>query len=186
MPAAAPTYDLVLLLDSALDDAARAKLVDDAQAAIEKGGSLVGRHAWGTRALTYEIGHRKDAEYHLLQFQGPPALLETLTRTLRFADGVVRFRIVRLAPGTPGPPDIRPERPAVAEAPEVAAGAADAPATYEPAPESAAPTADAPAGEAEPPAPVQAPPAGDDDQAAPAGEDDQTAPAAAPAAPAAG
>ena len=58
-------------------------------------------HDWGTRALAYEIRHKTDAEYHLLQFHGPAALLASLQRTLRITDGVVRFRIIKLAPGTP-------------------------------------------------------------------------------------
>ena len=60
-------------------------------------------------------------------------MLETLPRTLRISDGVVRFRIIRLAPGTPAPPANRPEpRPtgigeaAPSEAPAPVAEPADA------------------------------------------------------------
>jgi small subunit ribosomal protein S6 len=107
MAATAPTYDIVLLLDPAADDDVRAKVVSDVETMINAGGEVIGKHAWGTRHLAFEIDHKSEAEYHLLQFHGTPDVLATLNRTLRITDGVVRFRIVKLAPGTPPPPDLR-------------------------------------------------------------------------------
>jgi small subunit ribosomal protein S6 len=57
--------------------------------------------------MAYEIKHKPEAEYHLLQFHAPNALLERLDRTLRITDSVIRYRIIKLAPGTPDPPDLR-------------------------------------------------------------------------------
>jgi small subunit ribosomal protein S6 len=101
----APTYDLVILLDPQVEEPARAKIVADARAAIEAQGEFLRHDAWGVRALTYPIDHKTSAEYHLLQFHSTPQLLETLNRTLRIADEVVRFRIIKLAPGTPEAPE---------------------------------------------------------------------------------
>jgi small subunit ribosomal protein S6 len=85
---------------------------------IGNGGSIVGKHEWGPRAMAYEIRHKTDAEYHLIQFHASAPLLENLQRTLRITDGVVRFRIIKLERGTPEPP-ARPERAPIesAEAP---------------------------------------------------------------------
>ena len=58
--------------------------------------------------MTYEIRHEAEAEYHLLQFAGPPSLLESLDHSLRIADEVLRFRIIKVLPGTPPPPDNPP------------------------------------------------------------------------------
>jgi small subunit ribosomal protein S6 len=110
MAAIPPTYDIVLLLDTAAEDSVRAKIVEDVEKMITAGGEVIGKHAWGTRHLAFEIDHKTEAEYHLFQFHGGRDLLATLNRTLRIADGVVRFRIVKLAPGTPPPPDMRSER----------------------------------------------------------------------------
>src|SRR5947209_6917725 len=112
----ATVYDLMLLLDTAAPDAQRAKVLSDVEAAIGADGTLVGKHDWGARALAYEIRHKGDAEYHLFQFNATPALLERLQRSLRLTDGVVRFRIIKLAPGTPDPPAVRPEPPRAVEA----------------------------------------------------------------------
>jgi small subunit ribosomal protein S6 len=103
----APTYDLVLLLDTEVEPDARAKIVADASAAIGAQGELLRHDVWGDRALSYPIAHKTTAEYHLLQFHaGSPELLSGLDRSLRIADEVVRFRIVKLDPGTPEAPEM--------------------------------------------------------------------------------
>jgi small subunit ribosomal protein S6 len=113
MAAAKPTYDLTLLLDTAAPDEQRAKVLADAERLItSNGGEVTSKHDWGTRALAFEIRHKTDAEYHLLQFQGPPAVLDALNRTLHITDGVTRYRIIKLRPGTPPAPDVRQEAPA--------------------------------------------------------------------------
>ena len=108
MPKTPPTYDLVLLLDTTVEEAQRQKILADAEKILATNGATVlGKHEWGTRKTAFEIRHKGDAEYHLLQFQGSPEVPAALERTLRITDGVVRFRVVKLAPGTPGPPDLR-------------------------------------------------------------------------------
>jgi small subunit ribosomal protein S6 len=103
----APTYDLVLLLDSQAEEDARAKIVADARAAIDAQGELLRYDEWGERALTYPIDRKANAEYHLFQFHaGSPDLLNGLNRTLRITDGILRFRIIKLKPGVPEAPDM--------------------------------------------------------------------------------
>lgn len=102
-----PVYDLMLLLDTAIEPDARVKVLTDVKALIEQHGEVVGTHDWGTRLTTYEVGKdNKDAEYHLVQFHAGPELLATLNRTLRITDGVNRFRVIKLAPGVGAPPDL--------------------------------------------------------------------------------
>jgi len=118
MAAPAPTYDLTVLLDTAASEDQRAKVLSDVEAMIADGGTVVSKHDWGARAMAYEIRHKADADYHLIQFHGSAELLANLQRTLRITDGVLRFRIIKLDPGTPDPP-ARPESAplAAAEAP---------------------------------------------------------------------
>jgi small subunit ribosomal protein S6 len=137
-----PIYDLMLMLDSSGDDAARAKILADVEQSIAAGGGTVElKQAWGTRGLAYEIDHAGDAEYHLLQFSGPPALVEALSYNLKIDDGVVRHRIIKVTPGTPPAPE-----PAASEA------APPAEATAAEATVGEATVGEATAGEAEPPA----------------------------------
>ena len=107
----ATTYDLVLLLDPQAEEPARAKIVSDTKAAIEAQGELTRHDEWGERALAYPIDHRATAEYHLLQFHaGQTSLIAELNRVLHITDGVVRFRINKLKPGTPEAPDLKSDR----------------------------------------------------------------------------
>ncbi len=113
----APTYDLVLLLDPQVEEPVRAKILADTRDAIAAAGELTREDDWGDRALAYPIERKTDAEYHLLQFHaGKPELLSQLDRTLRITDGVMRFRIVQLKPGTPDAPDMRAPATAAAAA----------------------------------------------------------------------
>ena len=133
MPAHDPLYDLVLMLDSVAPEDQRQKVLTGVESTIASAGEIVNTQDWGVRQTAYEIRHKTDAEYHLLQFHATREVLETLQRTLKIADGVMRFRIIKLAPGTPAPPANRPEpRPTgigdtvASEAPAVAAEPADA------------------------------------------------------------
>ena len=108
MTSPAPTYDLVLLLDARVEEGVRTKILDDTRAAIAAAGEVVHEDDWGDRALAYPIERHADAEYRLLQFHAStPQLLSDLDRTLRITDGILRFRIVKLKPGTPEAPDMR-------------------------------------------------------------------------------
>jgi small subunit ribosomal protein S6 len=102
-------YDLVLLLSLESDDDARAKVVSDVEAAISAAGGTVSRNqAWGRRPTAFPIRHQSEAEYHLLQFSGPTSLLESLSHSLGIADEVLRFRIIKVLPGTPEAPESAP------------------------------------------------------------------------------
>jgi small subunit ribosomal protein S6 len=101
-----PVYDLVLLLDPEAEEERRTNILASLEQVIERQGNIVSRHDWGLRPTAYEIRKRADADYHLLQFQGAPELLNQLTHALKITDGVNRFRIIKLRKGTPDPPDL--------------------------------------------------------------------------------
>jgi small subunit ribosomal protein S6 len=105
----APIYDLTLLLSGDAEDDQRKKILSDVESAISTAGGAVERSDdWGRRPLAYEIRHQPDAEYHLLQFRAPPTLIEELSHTLRITDGVLRFRVIKVRPGTPPAPSSPP------------------------------------------------------------------------------
>ncbi len=148
----APTYDLVLMLDPQAEPDARAKIVADTRGAVEAQGELLRHDDWGERPLSYPIEKRTSAEYHLLQFHaGAPELLSGLDRTLRITDGLLRFRLIKLAPGVPEAPNMGPASRPESEAPAPSAAvepAAPSTPTAPPAPEPTPEPQDADASEA--------------------------------------
>ncbi len=102
-------YDLMLILSTAVEEERRAKLISDVESQIAAGGGTVQRRdEWHARPLTFEISHQGEGEYHLIQFTGPTAVLDSLSHSLRIDDAVLRFRIIKVTPGTPPPPDSPP------------------------------------------------------------------------------
>lgn len=122
MPTPATLYDLMVVLSTEIEEDRRAKILTDAEAQITSGGGAIERNDdWRTRALAYEIRHQREGEYHLIQFTGPTSLIEAISHDLRINDGVLRFRIIKVLPGTPPPPDAAPPVAAAAPAPPAAA-----------------------------------------------------------------
>ena len=113
-------YDLNVLLDSELPEEQRERILADVEAMVADAGTVVSAHDWGRRKLAYEIRHKPEADFHLIQFHGPRELLDRLDRTLRITDGVVRYRIIKLRPGTPDPPDLKSVAPVTGGDPEPA------------------------------------------------------------------
>ena len=67
---------------------------------------------WGMRKMAYEIRQRNEADYRYYRFQGENDLLERLDHNLKIADGVLRFRIFKVDPGTTTNAPPASERPA--------------------------------------------------------------------------
>lgn len=99
----------MIVLSTAVEEDRRARILTDVETQITAAGGTVQRNDdWRTRALAYEIRHQREGEYHLIQFTGATSLIETLSHNLRIDDGVLRFRIIKVLPGTPPPPDSAP------------------------------------------------------------------------------
>src|SRR5690348_10055265 len=106
MAQTASLYDLVLLLSKSATDEDRQAILSEVESAISSsGGSIERNQEWGSRPLTYRIRHEGEADYHLVQFTGPASLLESLSHSLRISDTVLRFRIIKVIPGTPPAPE---------------------------------------------------------------------------------
>jgi small subunit ribosomal protein S6 len=134
MAVPAPTYDLVLLLDPQAEDAARTKIVAGVRDAISAQGELLRHDEWGERPLAYPIRRKGSAEYHLMQFHSStPELIAGLNRTLHITDGIMRYRINKLKPGTPAAPDMRTQRGFASEHPSEPQPAEQQPAAAQPA-----------------------------------------------------
>jgi small subunit ribosomal protein S6 len=108
-------YELVLMLDPAVEESRRDELAGNARAAIEQGGELKAENAWGLRKLAYEIKQRNEADYRWYRFGAPTELLTSLDHNLKITDGILRFRIFKVDPdsqATAAPPAVTSGPPA--------------------------------------------------------------------------
>jgi small subunit ribosomal protein S6 len=118
MAAETPLYDLMIVISTTAEDDRRAKILTDVEAQITSSGGTIERNDdWRTRALAYEIRHQREGEYHLIQFKGSPSAIDSISHSLRIDDAVLRFRIIKVLPGTPPPPETAPPVAAAAPAP---------------------------------------------------------------------
>ena len=93
-------YELLLMFDPALEDERRGEILTRMRELIERGGGTwVGDDAWGVRKLAYEIDHKHDGFYHLVNFDAEPATLDEVSRILKITDGVMRHMAVRRIDG---------------------------------------------------------------------------------------
>jgi small subunit ribosomal protein S6 len=142
-------YELVLMLDPDVPDERRDQIADETRKRIESGGTLKHDSSWGMRKMAYEIRQRTEADYRLFRFEGEGGVLDELNHNLRIADGVLRFRIFKVDPGSPQlvpPPAMGTSAPqrAARRQEESPAPDAEAPQEAEAAPEEGSPAPAAP------------------------------------------
>jgi small subunit ribosomal protein S6 len=98
-------YEILLLLDPDLDEARGSEIVGRVRELVERGGGSWDLHdPWGRRRLAYEIDHKHDGSYHLLQFTSDAETLDEISRVLRIDDGVMRHMATRRIAGSPARP----------------------------------------------------------------------------------
>ncbi len=104
-------YEILLMLDPELPEGRQDEIIKRARELVEgANGKWVGHNVWGRRRLAYEIGHKGEGSYHLLNFDADAETLSELSRILRITDGVMRHLAVRRIEGSvPGPPPPEPE-----------------------------------------------------------------------------
>ena len=88
------TYEAMLIVIPELDEEQVESTVGRFQTIIERtGGEVVGVNNWGRRKLAYEIDHRPDGFYYVVEF-----IAGERKRILRVSDDVLRHMIVKLPP----------------------------------------------------------------------------------------
>lgn len=51
---------------------------------------------WGKRSFAYEVNHKREGYYVVVEFTGEPETVAALDRMLGLADDVVRHKVVRM------------------------------------------------------------------------------------------
>lgn len=115
-------YEVVYIIDPAVEEEARKELVAKFNALIADNGGVVDKvEEWGKRRLAYAIDYKTEGYYVLVNFQAESELPKELERNLQISDSVIRYQVIKLlerkAGVKPRPVRVAPAAPAAAEAP---------------------------------------------------------------------
>src|SRR5215472_4364062 len=87
----------MIILDAGLEEDAIRAVLDRATEVIRSRGGNVNRvDRWGKRRFAYELDHRWEGYYVLLEVTAEPAALTELARVLSLTDEVLRHKVIRL------------------------------------------------------------------------------------------
>jgi len=123
-------YEVVYIIDPAVEDEARKALIAKFNELITgNGGSVDKVEEWGKRRLAYAIDYKTEGYYVLVNFQAEADLPKELERNLQISDSVIRYQVIKQIERKVGikPRAVRPA-PAAAPAVEAPVAAAEAPA----------------------------------------------------------
>ena len=88
-------YEIMLIIDSTLDDAVIASTVDRSAELLKNQGGSPGRvERWGRRKLAYEINKKTDGYYVLMEATGVPANMAELDHQYFLTDEILRHKII--------------------------------------------------------------------------------------------
>ena len=93
------TYEAMLIVIPELDEEQVENTISRFQTIIGRtGGEVRDVNHWGRRKLAYEIEHRTDGYYVVMEFTTGERTLGELKRIVRVSDDVLRHMIVKLTP----------------------------------------------------------------------------------------
>jgi small subunit ribosomal protein S6 len=91
------TYEVIFIVDPAAGDEEVMRLSEGVQKIITgQGGNIVKTEMMGKRQLAYEINHKKDGTYVLLEVEGSGAEIAEVERRMRVNDQVLRYMTIRV------------------------------------------------------------------------------------------
>jgi small subunit ribosomal protein S6 len=90
-------YEVMFIFDADLEEETIRSAVARYSTVIESRGAEPGPiDFWGKRRFAYELKHRWEGYYVVLQARAEPAAMEELHRVLSLADEVLRHKILRI------------------------------------------------------------------------------------------
>jgi small subunit ribosomal protein S6 len=91
------SYEIVFIIDPDAEDAEVMRLTEAAQKIItDQGGNIVKTEMMGKRRMAYEINHKRDGIYVLLEVEGSGREIAEFERRMRVNDRVLRYMTVRV------------------------------------------------------------------------------------------
>ena len=89
-------YELMVILDPDLEERTVAPSLDQFLGVVRQGGGTVEKVVvWGRRRLAYEINHKVEGIYAILDVTAEPATVKELDRQLNLNEAVLRTKLIR-------------------------------------------------------------------------------------------
>ena len=88
-------YEVMVIVDETAEEKLEAVVERVTQIVTGGGGEVTKVDRWGKRKFAYEIDHKTDGFYLVIEFTAHTDLLGELERVLLLADEVVRHKVVR-------------------------------------------------------------------------------------------
>jgi small subunit ribosomal protein S6 len=89
-------YELMVILDPDLEERTIAPSLDQFLGVVRQGGGTVEKvDIWGRRRLAYEIAHKVEGIYAILDLTAEPATVKELDRQLNLNESVLRTKVLR-------------------------------------------------------------------------------------------
>jgi len=89
-------YELMIIFTSNTEESDVQQAINKLTEQAAEGGATVEKvDKWGVRRFAYEINHKTDGFYVVLELLAP-TILDEVDRTLRLADNVIRHKFMRL------------------------------------------------------------------------------------------
>lgn len=96
-------YELIYIIDTALEEEAREQLIARFNGLIEQnGGTVEGVEEWGKRRLAYLIDDKPEGYYVMVHFTANPDVPKEIERYLGITEGVLRYLTTRVEVKTSG------------------------------------------------------------------------------------
>lgn len=90
-------YELMMVLRADLpEDRLQSSIERVIRSVVGAGGQIVKVSPWGRRRLAYEIDHQREGSYHIVVFEGEPAFVQELERSLLISEEVLRHLVTRI------------------------------------------------------------------------------------------
>ncbi len=90
-------YEVVFIVDPTADDDEVTRLTDSLkQIATDQGGTVTKTESMGRRKLAYEILHKTEGSFVLLEIEGSGREIAELERRMRVNDRIIRYITVRV------------------------------------------------------------------------------------------
>jgi small subunit ribosomal protein S6 len=96
-------YEVMIIFDAGLEEETIRAVIDRASEALTtRGGTIVRVDRWGRRRFAYELKHRLEGYYVLVEASAEPAAMAEMDRVLSLADEVVRHKVIRIPDSVAG------------------------------------------------------------------------------------